>query len=582
MAAREFRVIGPPGTGKTTWLRGEIEARIDDGYDPSRIVVCSFTRAAAAVVAERVSLPAQNVSTLHAISYRAMGTPPIAEVGKLRKEWNDQAKYPHWKIEGDVPNVDDTDTQIARAMSESIFDQYNLWRSLQQQATVETLTGKPTMGGQAFQLGVLGEQVEGFAAAWEQFKTETFSVDFADMIQYAMTDLDVCPGDPHVLIVDEAQDLVSTQWAVVRKWAEAPELERFIVAGDPAQVLYGFAGARIDDFLIELPESNIRQLPESFRMPERVLNFAESVLASHTGGITTGRSYRPRKPRWDGDIGEVKRSEANYERPEPLLPMIEADINDDRDVMVLATSAYMLNQTIKMLRSAGIPFWNPYRFKAGHWNPLGQERKGTTRTLDRVLALLKVQDSKLSGQDPAAWTPWSDDEFRHTVELLKATGVFRRRGARKAALDGRVQPDSDIGGYHPFTLWQDEPLFTDEAIDALLAGNLKWVLDHCQPGTTRVVEYIAEVIERGGRELLGERPRVVVGTVHSVKGAEADCVYLFPEFSNAAWREVEGSAAGRDAALRVCYVAISRAFEDVVVCAPTRGGQSRVLPELGT
>ena len=40
-------VIGPPGTGKTTFLLGRIEKYLDDGVSPHRIAYLTFTRKAA-------------------------------------------------------------------------------------------------------------------------------------------------------------------------------------------------------------------------------------------------------------------------------------------------------------------------------------------------------------------------------------------------------------------------------------------------------------------------------------------------------------------------------------------------------
>ena len=77
--------------------------------------------------------------------------------------------------------------------------------------------------------------LEGFVANWALFKQSHGAVDFGDMLDFAQREMDFCAFDPAILIVDEAQDMTPQQWSIVRKWSESPHLERFIVAGDPAQ-----------------------------------------------------------------------------------------------------------------------------------------------------------------------------------------------------------------------------------------------------------------------------------------------------------------------------------------------------------
>ena len=79
-----------------------------------------------------------------------------------------------------------------------------------------------------------------------------------------------------------------------------------------------------------------------------------------------------------------------------------------------------------------------------------------------------------------------------------------------------------------------------------------------------------------GGTALAQDPRVTIGTVHSVKGGEADVVYVFPDMSGAAWREMNNQD-GVDAAIRVGYVAITRAAKKVVICDPMGEGRHQAL-----
>jgi hypothetical protein len=78
--------------------------------------------------------------------------------------------------------------------------------------------------------------------------------------------------------------------------------------------------------------------------------------------------------------------------------------------------------------------------------------------------------------------------------------------------------------------------------------------------------------KRSGVDALAEEPRLVIGTGHSVKGAEADVVYVFPDLSASATREWEGRPKNRDAIIRLGYVMVTRARESLILCNPAGPG----------
>ena len=79
----EWRVFGPPGTGKTTWLSRQISNAIEHGNE---VMVSSFSKSAAEeLIGRGMASTQENTGTLHAFCYRVIGLPTIAET-KL-KEW---------------------------------------------------------------------------------------------------------------------------------------------------------------------------------------------------------------------------------------------------------------------------------------------------------------------------------------------------------------------------------------------------------------------------------------------------------------------------------------------------------------
>lgn len=86
LVEREYRVFGPPGCGKTTFLAASVTKQARERQS-SRIMVASFTRTAAAEVAGRnLPIDASQIGTLHSLAFRAIGHPDVAQ--EQLGDWN--------------------------------------------------------------------------------------------------------------------------------------------------------------------------------------------------------------------------------------------------------------------------------------------------------------------------------------------------------------------------------------------------------------------------------------------------------------------------------------------------------------
>ena len=511
--AETYRLVGPPGCGKTAYIRRQVEVWSDQyGYAPGDFVLTSLTRAAANVLRGRVDVPKSNVSTLHSFCYRGLGSPPVAEVGALRKQWNEYVTskgVDAWSLEKEGNIHDDVYRERIREHGTGqMLSAYSLWR----------VTGRKN--------ALLAETTRAFAKYWEGFKKDTQSVDFTDMLEMGLRDLPSCPGEPAVICVDEAQDLTPLQWRILHQWAE--HTERVIIAGDPAQALYGFAGAGPEELLSEIPQEHYRLLSQSYRLPSDVLTYAESWLGQHSPPMTSARTYRPVAD----SPGIVERSEATWEHPEELLAEIDLHARIGRTVMVLASCSYMLAPIVGLLRDAGIPFHNPYRPTQGAWNPGSKESKEAAFSL-------------LTGEGD--WWSWGQHlPARHFVGYKK---------------DAAGQPASKV--------------LQAEAYQRLSGGqaDTRWYLSEVL-GERKAIAYELACMGAGWTE-----KHVIVGTSHSVKGGEADVVIIFPDVSPAAQQEIDGSTAGFDAAIRLFYVGLTRSRDQVILCAPVKPRQAIWWPQ---
>lgn len=521
---------GPPGTGKTTYL-AKMASEAAGRYGGRSILLASLTKAAAAEISQRqLPLPKDRIGTLHSHAYRALGCPDIAEAaGEKLREWERSTgfKVAHIKSgDDDGENVYEDDHG-----EPSIYEAYVLLRARLTPRREWPLT------------------VQEFAGEWEEFKNLHDLIDFEDMIDHAYKDTETAPGNPHVIYIDEAQDHSSSEFRLAIKWAKAAPGGGVIV-GDTDQTIYAWRGADPKAFQnLDVPAEHHRVLEQSYRVPRAVHATAQRIIrqCSQRDDIT----YHPRDH--DGLVEDF--SSASYRDVAPMIHEIRRIIDGtDETVMVLGACSYMLKETTKALRLEGLPFHNPFRKRRGDWNPLTSK--------SRVLDFLAPE---LSGKP--AWT-WK--EYHRWIELIQSKYLLRGAKTSIAGLIAKIG-DLPIGDNREDALLTVDNTLKDDVTfpgDGSAEDRLKWLLGHSLASKRKPLEFPARVFCRGGKTALVRRPRITVGTIHSVKGGEADHVFLFPDISSKSYIDGQESTEGQDGLYRLFYVGATRARDTLRVLRP--------------
>ena len=472
----EFRVIGPPGCGKTTWLGREVERAVERSR---RVLITSQTRAAAAEITSRsLPIPEENLGTLHSHCFRTLGNPELT-LSHI-DDWNQE--YPLLALSGGEHRRGETKRQMEGEIPETsgmtqgdlMMAEYGINRSKQTRD--------------------YENDVRDFAEKWEEWKKYNALMDFHDLIEICLREVDTAPGNPDVIFVDEAQDLDVTQMSLIRKWGEKAGF--LVVVGDPDQCIYDWRGASPNAFITPpVPESQRRILSQSYRVPVKVHRVAVEWISQVQGRQPT--EYFPREHE-----GEVTHSEATWEEPAMALDKVEKYISQGKTVMILTTCAYMLEPIIEGLRKRALPFHNPYRRNNGAWNPLAFRRNATS-SADRILAFLAMSRRGM----------WTATQVRQWSDALDLRGHLSRGGRKEI----KALMNDDDGGVG----WEKmEPLFTQELIEAGLSGNLDWFSEHLSNKRRDGAQYPISIARKLGPESLEEPPRTVTGTIHCSPGDE--------------------------------------------------------------
>jgi DNA helicase-2/ATP-dependent DNA helicase PcrA len=244
-------VYGPPGTGKTRFLSRQAE-RAAAAHGPSQVVITSMTRTAAHEIASRTpDIPEDQVGTLHAHAYRALDRPDLAETPEAIREWN--AEHPALELTTGASLDDGLDETSGKTGGDVLH------------ATCMNNRARRIPGDQ------WGPEERDYWQLWSDFKRHTGRLDFTDLIERALYDVDRHPSAPEVFLLDEAQDFSRLELALATSWAR--HTDSTVIVGDPDQTLYTWRGSD-HDALEQLPVTGTRVLEQSYRVPAAVHDLA--------------------------------------------------------------------------------------------------------------------------------------------------------------------------------------------------------------------------------------------------------------------------------------------------------------------
>jgi DNA helicase-2/ATP-dependent DNA helicase PcrA len=529
-------IVGPPGTGKTERAKQYVQ-QLSTTMNPKDIALVSFTNAAAETLVSRgIPVPKTNIGTLHSFAFRAIGAKKDQVAESHIDDWNNL--YPNYAISGTNAKISPEydapgDGPANEIPGDEILNRYNILRA--------KMTDR----------SVWRTEVQNFADKWEGWKNENDYIDFTDMIDLANQTVRDFPGQPRVIIADEAQDFAPLEMELLKKWSHTADIINWI--GDPDQILYEFKGVEPSSFS-QFDPTLKTVLSQSWRVPKSAHALAMKWINRIPGREPV--SYLPTER--EGRVIKVKG--ATWKQPEKLVKIIEASIANGKDVMIMASCAYMLAPMIKVLREAAIPFHNPNRRSRGDWNPLdGGGLNGSAR----LLAFLRP-DNAVWGDQARFWTV---EDVKAWVAVLESAGIMFR--GSKTWIEN-LEPDKEIS-LNTFLFW-----FEEAALESAVNLDLNWFKSHLLKAKQRGFDFPLAIAQKHGGAKLREQRQVKIGTIHSFKGDQAATCIIFPDLSDRGMREWE-STSTRNRILRQFYVALTRTSDDLVITEEASGSYVKLV-----
>ena len=449
-------IFGPPGTGKTTHLLNILEKELKT-CDPDNIAFVSFTKKGAYEARDRAikkfnyhieDLP--YFRTLHSLAFLQIGARPANMV-----------RFKDYKYLSNLLGISINSYNIEDPFSHDryLFLDYYSRNSM---LPLEEVW---------HQLGENEEwlRLKHVIRCVDNYKKEKGYFDFTDLIELSIKHDKTVPVE--IAIIDEAQDLTTLQWAMVK--TSFKNCKKIYIAGDDDQSIYKWAGADVNHFLNLKGEYTY--LGQSYRIPRKVHQFVHNKILSQI----KNRVKKVFKPR-DHEGGIFFHS------------YLDEITLDSSSWLILARNRYFL-----------------------------KEAEEYTRIQGRVY---KTKEKKsVEEKHWAAIYDWEDHRKGKFVKDMALINHFTKS-----------RPDRSKPWFEAFI-------------------NM--------PAHTR--EYYQSILRRGGN--LRKDPNIIIDTIHSVKGGQADNVILILDMS---WKTYQNFQKFPDDENRVFYVGATRTKENLHIVYP--------------
>ena len=583
-------VLAGAGTGKTRTLVARAAWLCEQGMQPGRVLLLTFTRRAADDMLSRASARARSANgritggTFHAIAHRI-----------IRRHAESFSLPPQFTVidPADVTDLLDShradhglvSTARRAPRAAACADIYTRCVNTQMPVTEVVQRDFPWCSDYT---GQLGELFRGYVA----HKRSHALVDFDDLLllwRAALADPAAGPvlrGMFDAVLVDEYQDVNAVQADIVRLLQ--PDGGCLTCVGDDAQAIYAFRGAdpeHLRQLAVTFPSLTIIRLVQNYRTRQAVLRLGNAVRPQSSGlelALTAVRETgtAPALVRCHDEATQAREICAR------VLEAHEAG-TDLRDQAVLVRAAHHSDVLEIELTARGIPFvkYGGLRFtEAAHVKDFLAAARIVANPADdlawfRVLRLhegigpvsaRRIIDL-LSLADPDPFDRWKDaidaaprrarENLGATLGSLAGITVVEATGERAAAIVAALvsplqarYPDADIR-------IADLQRLADAAAS--------------RPSLHDALVELALDPPVSASDLAGP-PRhdedfLVISTVHSAKGLEWPVVHLPHLVDGAVPSDMAlATPAGLAEERRLFYVAVTRARDQLFLYAPMR------------
>ncbi len=537
-------VLAGAGTGKTRTLTYRVARLVEDGLDPSRILLLTFTRKAAREMLNRAGMLLGSAcndvagGTFHSFGYTLLR--------RFRSALYNEGTSP-------ISVLDQSDVEDAMNVVRSQYNVSSHGKRFPKASLLSTINSKA--------INTMTELDEVVQSDYPQFidQTDTIRdvirnyhaykhrnalVDYDDLLLLTLAatrNSDICSllrKQYQQIMVDEYQDTNALQHAIIM--GLSGESGNVMAVGDDAQSIYSFRGANIvnmHEFETSFSSCEVIRLEQNYRSTQQILDVCNTIVRDSA----TIRTKELRSNRTQGELPWMVACHNTRQQSQFIVQSIlqlQEEGADLKDIAVLFRSSFLSFDLEIVLTQANIPF-----------RKVGGMRFIEAAHIKDVLSYLRVTENP---RDVLAWyrclklldgvgpkTATSILEHFQECENPLHSPLPRISGKAKAALEGLVNvllsacsKQSAEERIRTITDWY-RPTLERVYDDA----NKRWkevevlIGIASQYGTTQ--QFLADIIldppseaavyEGSGR---GDSDLLTLSTIHSAKGLEWSSVFV--------------------------------------------------------
>ena len=280
-------VIAGAGSGKTRALTYRVSRLIEDGVDPSDILLLTFTNKAAREMLSRVeqlvTIDTRRIwgGTFHSIGNRLLRQ-HAATIGYRSSFTILDAEDAKEMMESAISSLGIKTLEKRFPKGDVLIDIYSYLINTRTPLELHLENNYP-------HFGIYRDEMINVFRRYKERKREANAMDFDDLLVNWKLLLDDYPDVSAALqrryryiLVDEYQDTNKLQAEVVDGMATVRR--NVMVVGDDAQSIYSFRGASFENiitFPLRFPEAKIYKLETNYRSTRQILSLANASIAQN-------------------------------------------------------------------------------------------------------------------------------------------------------------------------------------------------------------------------------------------------------------------------------------------------------------